>query len=269
MKREIEWKVVKQIRDAMATLDGSRTALAATTYEYATAKLMWLGHHFEWSELEVENSRDTGNMISTDEIRLAFDRVNMQAARAIIQGSLGWEPPAITGILSGATANPTDLSAVYWKTPSGGPYAHAQSGYDALLDAGYSPPFTWLLGHNLRGGLASKDNDYSDRPTRSLIAEAFEIDNIQFAPIKATAALRNDLTVYPMTEPDSVDSRWLMYKQDINNFSVQEVFQPKLTIEEKMDIRRRRFYGRLDYFFTVKIDHADAVINEADVDFAA
>lgn len=261
---------MEKIRDAAASLEGSRTSLAATSYTVDEAPLIWFGHHFEWTEAEVMIARQTGNNIATDEIRLSGIRIDEQIERLALQGTMGWETPAITGLISGATDVNAVLDDNYWNV-IGEPYAHALEGYNDLNTAGYEPPYTWLLGHNLRGGLAQRDTAESSVPARTSIANAFDVDNIQFTRVLAAggAQARNDLTIYPLGIATGDDSIWLMMKADRNNFSIQEVFPPKLTIIPEMDERRKVFYGRQDWFGTLKIVHAGSVIIENSVDLVA
>lgn len=266
-KRKSEWKIIEKIRDAATSLEGSRTNLAATSYTVDEAPLIWFGHHFEWTEAEVMIARQTGNNISTDEIRLSGRRIDEQIERLILQGTMTWETPVSTGILSGATDNNGGLDDDPWNT-IGNPYDHAFSGYNTLLNNGYDPPFTWLLGHNLRAGLAQRDLTTSSKSARDAIADAFEIDNFQFTRVipNGGAQTRNDLTIYPFGISAGDDSMWAMMKADPNNFIVQEVFAPKLTIIPEMDERRKVFYGRNDWFGVLKLVHANSVVDEDQVD---
>ncbi len=266
-KRKTEWKIIERIRDAAASLEGSRTSLAATSYTTAESPLIWFGHHFEWTEAEVMIARQTGNNISTDEIRLSARRIDEQIERLILQGTMGWETPVITGILAGATDNNGGLDDDPWNT-IGNPYDHAFSGFDTLQNNGFDPPFTWLLGHNLRSGLAQRDLTTSSESARTAIADAFEIDNFQFTRVLAAGGAqgRNDLTISPFGIAAGDDSMWAMMKIDRNNFTIQEVFPPKLTIVPQMDERRKVFYGRRDWFGTLKLVHATSVVDEDAVD---
>ena len=265
MKRWTEWKILEEINDAAATMDGSRTALAASSYQVGEAQLMWLAHHFIWSELEVETARNTGNQISTEEIRLAYQRMNKQIARLIIQGNQTWEAPTIAGIE--ATAADSGATALDWED-AGGPYAHMVFGYSALTAAGYSPPFKLVCSTNLRAGLAAEHAAGYPTSSRTAITEAFELEGIYFEGIAAAAATDHDIACYPfeVSGDGATGGRWMLLDSDPNNFSILETGPPKLTIVPEMDIKNRSYYGRLDWFGTVKIVHATAVADEDAVD---
>ena len=258
--RKTEWKVLNRIADAHATIDGSRTSLAASTYTWDEAELMWLGHHFEWSEIEVETARRTKNNISTDEIGLAFRKFDKQIERFLLQGSMPWEVPTNVGLIAGATDS--DSSATIWDTV-GGPYVHAGNGYGILTNLGYDPPFTMLLSDNLRAGLANEHVAGGGESAKSVIRDAFEIDNFQFTAIGANT--RDGLTVNPLPAPAGDDGRWLMMKADAENFQLLEALPPTLTLVPEMDVKARSFYGRLDAFFTIKKVNTNAVTDEDSV----
>ena len=265
MSRHTEWKVLEEINDAAATMDGSRTALAASSYNINNAQLIWFGHHFIWSELEVETARQTNNQISTDEIRLAYRRINKQIARLIIGGNMTWEAPTVAGIE--ATSTDAVAAAGDWED-AGGPYSHILLGYGALNTAGYEPPYKLLCGENLRAGLAAEHAAGFAASARSVIMEAFEVESLHFeaqCPF-GTTITDHDLVCYPMPVPAADDGRWFLMKSDPNNFSILEAFSPKLKIVPEMDIKTRSYYGRLDWFGTVKIVHADSVTDEDSVD---
>jgi len=263
MSRWTEWKILEEINDAAATMDGSRTALAASSYQTGEAQLIWFGHHFIWSELEVETARNTGNQISTEEIRLAYQRINKQIARLIINGNMAWEAPTVAGITAGSTD--AGATALDWED-AGGPYAHMVFGYSILTALGYEPPFRLVCSQNLRAGLAAEHTAGYPTSARVAIAEAFELEGIHFEGVAAAAATEHDIVCYPFIVPAADDGRWLLMKSDPNNFSILEVFPPKLTIVPEMDIKARSYYGRLDWLGTVKIVHADAVTDEDSVD---
>jgi len=264
MSRHSEWKVLEEINDAAATMDGSRTALAATSYTTDEAQLIWFGHHFIWTELEVETARRTGNQISTEEIRLAYQRMNKQIARLIIQGNMAWEAPTVAGIE--ATSGDAAAAAGDWED-AGGPYSHILLGYNVLTAAGFAPPFKLICGTDLRAGLAAEHAAGYAKSARAVITESFELDGIYFEGICpfGTAITDHDLICYPLPVAAADDSRWIMLKSDPNNLSILEVFPPKLTIVPEMDIKTRSYYGRLDWFGTVKIVHATAVADENSV----
>jgi hypothetical protein len=265
MSRHTEWKILEEINDAAATMDGSRTALAASSYNVGEAQLIWLAHHFIWSELEVETARRTGNQIETEEIRLAYQRMNKQIARLILQGNMTWEAPTVAGIIAGSTD--AGATAPDWED-AGGPYAHMVFGYGVLTALGYAPPFTLVCGVDLRAGLAAEHSAGYGKSARAAITEAFELDGIHFEgrTLTGVTITDHDLVCDPFPVAAADDSRWILLKSDPNNFSILEVFPPKLTIVPEMDIKTRSYYGRLDWFGTVKIVHADAATDEDSVD---
>ena len=264
MSRHTEWKILEEINDAAATMDGSRTALAASSYNVGEAQLIWFGHHFIWSELEVETARQTGNQISTEEIRLAYIRMNKQIARLIIQGNMAWEAPTVAGIE--ATSGDAAAAAADWED-AGGPYSHILLGYGVLNAAGFQPPYKLVCGENLRPGLAAEHAAGFAASARSVIMEAFEVESIHFEPnvTFGTTITDHDLVCEPIPVSAADDGRWFLLKSDPNNFSILEVFPPKLTIVPEMDIKTRSYYGRLDWFGTVKIAHSSAVADENSV----
>lgn len=258
--RKTEWKTMARIADAHASIDGSRTSLAASSYTWDEAELMWLGHHFEWSQIEVETARRTGNTISTDEIGLAFRKFDKQIERFLLQGSMTWEVPTNVGLIAGATDS--NSTATIWDT-NGGPYVHAQNGYGILTNLGYDPPFTMLCSDNLRPGLANEHVAGGGEPAKDVIAKSFGVDNFQFTAIGANTL--NGLTVNPLPAPALNDGRWLMMKADSENFQLLEAMPPTLTLVPEMDIKRRFYYGRLDAFFTIKKVNTDAITDEDSV----
>lgn len=264
MKRHASWKVATAIADAAATMDGSRTALAATSYAWETANLIWFSHHFIWPEIEVETARTEGVPIATEEIRLSLERINKQIARLIMQGSMGWEVPDITGL--NAAAQDATAAVPDWED-AGGPYAQIIQGYGLLNIAGYQPPYKLVVGENLRPGLAGEHAAGYAASARSVLQEAFEVESIHYeaqCPF-GTAITPHDLVCYPMAVPAADDGRWMLMKSDPNNFAILEAFPPKLTIVPDMDIKSRSYYGRTDWFGTLKIVHADAVTDEDSV----
>lgn len=264
MKRHTSWKVATAIADAAATLDGSRTSLAATSYATGEAQLIWFGHHFIWPELEVETARQEGVPIATEEIRLSFERINKQIARLILGGNMTWEAPTIAGL--NATSQDATAAVPDWED-AGGPYAQIIQGYGLLNIAGYKPPYKLLVGDNLRPGLAAEHAAGYAASSRSVIQEAFEVESIHFeaqCPF-GTTITDHDLVCYPLAVPAADDGRWYLMKSDPNNFSILEAFAPKLTIVPEMDIRTRSYYGRVDWMGTMKIVHGDAVTDENSV----
>ena len=268
LARTSKWYTVEKIRQPAGSLDGTMTTLAATAYTEGSANLIWYSYHFEWKEIDVESARRNGVPLQSDDIRLAMARMDKAIERLIIQGSMSWDPVDISGLKSGATDVDAALDDNYWNT-QGEPYNHALAGYSDLIDAGYEPPFVWVLSSNLRPGLAQKDNDYSDRPSRALIADAFGIERFVFLPASSSSPSKNDLTIYPMFTPAGDDGCWMMMKADRNNFALQEVSPPRLTIIPEMDVKTRTYYGRLDWVGTMRITHADSVIYEDQVDLVA
>ena len=101
--RDTSWKVMEKINEPMASLDGSMSRLAATTYTTGTAKVVHFVLHFQWPEVEVEVARDSGNKISTDEIRLALEKMDSRVERFAIQGAMPWDGVTGNGILTSAT----------------------------------------------------------------------------------------------------------------------------------------------------------------------
>lgn len=264
MKRHASWKVATAIADAAATLDGSRSSLAATSYTTGEAELVWFAHHFIWPELEVETARQEGVPISTEEIRLSLNRIDKQIARLIMMGNMTWEAPTITGLNSAAQ---DATAAVPDWDDAGGPYAQIIQGYGLLNTAGYEPPYKLVVGDNLRPGLAAEHAAGYAASSRSVIMEAFEVESIHVeaqCPF-GTTITDHDLVCYPMAVPAADDGRWMLMKSDPNNFSILEVFAPKLTIVPEMDIRTRSYYGRVDWLGTMKIVHADACTDEDSV----
>ena len=199
---------------------------------------MWLGHHFEWSEIEVETARRTKNNIATDEIALAFKKMDHQIERFLLQGNMAWEVPTNAGIIAGSAD--AGATAAIWDD-TGGAYASVQFGYGVLTDAGFDGPFDILLSNNLRAGLAKEHATGGAVPAKKAISDSFEIplDNFHFTGIGAPTI--HGLTVNGFPAPALNDGRWLMMKSDKNNFQVLEAFAPKLTIVEAMDVKRRHF----------------------------
>ena len=261
-RRRWEWKVLEKIADAKASIDGSRTSRAATTFTYNEAPLMWLGHHFEWSETEVETARDSGNDIATREIELSLSKIDDQIERFLIQGNMAWEVPTNGGIE--AIAADAGATADIWDT-AGGPYAAIQKGYGVLTNAGFDGPFDLLMSDNLRAGMANEHSAGRGIPAKDAIADAFELPVANHHYTGIGAPVKDGLTVNGFPAPALNDGRWLMMKVDPNYFEVGEVFAPKLTIVPEMDIKRRYFYGRVDWFGTLAIKDVLAFTDEDSV----
>ncbi len=276
--RDTEWKIVEKIREPMASVDGTMSSLAATAYTTGTAKVVHYVSHFQWPEVEVEVARNTGNQISTDEIRLALEKMDDRVQRFAIQGAMTWDGVPGTGLLANAVdvGVTTDLSAIYWSTIGttgalGGPFQHAKAAFDVFNDAGYEPPYVWLLGSNCRTGLAQPTSDFDNRSARQHIAEAFGIEAFVFLPMVPFGGTQtqDDLTIKALPVPAANDSRWAMMKAEANHFAMQEIYPPKLTIVPDMDLRNKMYYGRLETAVAMRISQVAAVVDEDSVNFEA
>ena len=261
--RKSEWKVADAIHEAAATLDGSRTNLAATSYTWDEAPLGWLGYHFEWSELEMEIARQSGNKVRMDDIRFAYEHLDRQIERAFWQGSMVWDRYAVPGIIG--TEVDALASAPDWDD-AGGPYEHAKIGWGVMHDSGFDGPYTWVMSRNLQKGMFARDLATEPHSAKNAIMEAWEIDKMVFVGQGAPAQDANTINAFPA--PGADDGRWVMFKADKNNALIQEVFAPKLTVIPEMDQKRKKFYARLDYFFTVKNVHTTSFCTEDSVDLA-
>jgi hypothetical protein len=275
---DTEWKILEKIRAPTVSKDGSMTSLAASSYTTGTAEVRFFRSHFQWTEMEVNNARTTGNMIASEEMRLAMRKMNESIERFIIQGAMPWDGVAANGLLTNATdvGGTTALDAIYWNVIGttgalGGPFQHARAAFDVFDTAGYSPPYIWLLGSNLRVGLANPTSDFDNRSARDHIADAFDIEKFVFLPIVPFGSVQkqDDLTTYRLPVPAGDDSRWAMVKADSNNFAVQEIFAPEFTIVPDMNLKNKVFTGYIETAVALRISHPSAVVQEAEVDIEA
>ena len=272
--REVEWKVMTNMRGPKGSLDGTMTTRAATTYTTSTAKILHLAYDLHWSDLEVETARRTGSSIQTDEMALANMYMDQAIERFIISGSMSWETPDVSGLLASATdvGGYTALDAVFWDTPAGGPSAHAKAMYGAMNALGLRPPYTWVLGENLRKGIADLNASTSDRSSRELIKDLYEVDRIIFVPIAAAAATELDTTIKPFPVAAGDDSRWFAFPSTNTStyFELQQINGGKRFIfNPEIDMKTKTYYGRLEWAGTMRITHPTAVVDEDQVDLVA
>lgn len=268
LARVAEWRKIEPFVGPQFDLDGTATQLAAAAFTTDTVQVGHFGYHFEWKEIDVASSRRSGTPLQETDIAESLTKMTKAIERFVLQGTMTWEAPDINGLLTNATdvGATVDLSAVYWNSV-GGPAEHAQAAFQVLNDNGFDPPYTWVLSTNLRPGMGNFNSDYNDRLGLEVVKE-MGFDKIVYVPAKATAPTKYDTTIYPMKTPVADDGSWAAMKADKNNFTVLEVSPPVLALNPVMGMRNRTFYGRLDYWATVRVTHPSAVVTEFEVDLA-
>lgn len=264
--RKSEWKIADKIHEAAGTIDGSRTNLAATSYTWDEAELCWFGFHFEWPEIEIEIARRTGNNIRMDDIKFAYRKLEKQIERALWQGAMTWDRFVLEGVIAQSTdLNSAAADAVDFED-TGGAYIVAKAMWQKLQDGGIPEPYTMVISDNLKGYMRSRDLATDYKSAEVSISEAWGVENYFY--LGALAPTIDADTIYGYPAATANDGLITMFNKSSEYGVLQEVFAPKLTIIPEMDQKRKMYYGRLDYFYTVKVVHDKNYVHENSINIA-
>lgn len=264
--RKSEWKIADRIHEAAGTIDGSRTNLAATSYTWDEAALAWFGFHFEWPEIEIEIARQTNNNIRMDDIKFAYRKLDKQIERAIWQGAMTWDEFVLEGVIAQSTdLNSATADAVDFED-TGGAYIVFQELWQKLQDGGIPEPYYAVISDNLKRYMKARDLATDYKPAEQSIREAWDVEKYFYVGAAAPGIDSDTINPYPAATAN--DGLITMFNPSSEYGAVQEVFAPKLTIIPEMDQKKKIFYGRLDYFYTVKVVHDENYVHENSINIA-
>jgi hypothetical protein len=255
-----EWYVLTRFEVPRGSEDGRDWVEVQTARTSATANQISYTYKFNIPYGDVEQSRQHGIPIWSDNVQVAAKQLDMTIAHLACEGNFSWDPVAINGLRDGGTEDANDADA--WNTVTQPIDNYLLPSIENLNSAGFHKPYTLLLSNNLEAGLLKKYGA-GDPPHIDMLA-GIGIDRLAFLPIGTSDRDR----VYPIGPADNDDGVMFLYKQDTSVWRIAEVGPPTTKLIPELNEDTNSFEGYMRWRGTVEIVQATGIRYDPDVDLA-
>jgi hypothetical protein len=245
--------------------DGSYSMGMAVSKQENSSTLTWMRFKFEIPYQEMESARLSGVPYWSQYVTAAMTKLDHEIERLIIQGvDADEDSPSINGMFdSGSDMNNATCDAALWNTAPA-PITHCGQAVNAMVAAGFEPPYNWILSINLLSGMKQLHNAASDLSCEDICRTNYNINGVFYGRTGTTT----DLITYSFPTPATDDALYLMFKPDVQNFRLAQVFAPRIKMNPELDQGSNRYIGYAEWLGTVEIPRGTSIQWNNDVDLA-
>lgn len=247
-----EWYILNRVPVAESSKDGRDYKDIQTAYTTSTANILSYRYGFSIPRIQVEMARQQGKDIWADSVAVALKHMELTLAHLILEGSYSWDKVAINGLRDGGTDIGATTDGDAWGTVTK-PYTNASECWIAMNDAGFEPPYNWIVSNNV-GTYLNMKYGAGDPPEKELIASAFDV-TIYLEDIGTST----ELTTYPIAPASADDGVFFWVKSDPSVFYLAQVMPPTVSLNPTLNAKENAYEGFIEWRGTVAIIQATGI----------
>jgi len=268
-----KWYTLTNIPGPAISVEGEDYEGVRAARTEGSNPVVWLRYKFHWTITEVEAAQRAGQPLKADDARVGLRMIHDKIAQIAIEGL------DVPDVISGITETGTDLGATLDATMVGTAdsfITHALTGANHLLTNGFRGPYHMVvsdtvaqyLGLPLSAGGGRTQKEYMEAALTQIGGAPGKIF-IERAVAAATLAANIEIGLedncWPMVYTAD-DGIWTMTAANPENFAIQEVGPPSVTVIPELNRETNTYEGFVEWQGTLRTTHAASTGFMEDVD---